>query len=65
MKVRREWNDNEELAEAIFSALHAAQREGEIDGCYMSGEQGTYGEDGTIRVNYDGRAFLLELHELV
>lgn len=62
MKVDREWNDNPELFEDIYSALEDA-------GLNVIGseEQGRYGEDGTLTVRNrnTGQTFYLNLAEEV
>lgn len=58
MKVNRDWNAEEELAEDVYQALEDA-------GLYVLGseEQSSYGDDGFILVRKDGRTFYLELTE--
>ena len=66
MKVKREWAENEELAEMVMAALeeHGEFNEMAIVSGHLDG--GEYGERGVVDIHTeDGRKFRLELHELV
>ena len=59
MKVKREWQDNQELFEAVADALD------DVGQVQAWDEVDSYGDRGTITITVDGRKFSLELHEIV
>lgn len=61
MKVKREWQDNQELFEAVADALDNV----DVGQVQALDEEGRYGDCGTITITVDGRKFSLELHEIV
>jgi len=61
MKVKREWNEEEEVFYAITEALEDNDEGIEF---ISRDETGSYGDRGTITVRIDGRKFQLDLYEI-
>lgn len=65
MKIKREWKDNRDLFEAIAETLEVIDfRDGE-GWTTLIDEENEYGDKGSIEIEYCGRVFMLELHEVL
>ena len=62
MLRQAEWNDNPELMEAVVMALDIAEEPLAVQ---ATNEQSSYGDDGSVIINKDGRRFYLQLMEEV
>jgi len=65
MKIKREWNTNQKIFEAIFEALEQADWGDQRVEVHGFAHRGEHGEDGTIQVWMGDRTFSLELHEIL
>jgi hypothetical protein len=65
MKIKREWNSNQKIFEAIFEALEQADWRDRGVEVHGSDQRGEHGEDGTIQIWMGDRTFSLELHEIL
>jgi hypothetical protein len=70
MLVQREWQDEQDLFEAVVGALDMGidvtnDDEDEEAEVYAYDEEGPHGEKGQILISYKGRRFSLRLHEIV
>jgi len=66
MKVKREWNDQPNLFDAVVEALSTADfRDSLAQEHHVRSHQGegAYGEEGIMVIEVEGRRFYVELHE--
>ena len=69
MKTKREWNEEQDVANIVTDALENYAKEnkeedGQILDANFYGDQSSYSDNGSVQLRIGNRRFMLELHEL-